>query len=132
MMAHNVSGVAVMTSEINSRLIEELARRKIAVTFLDLAPAQGYVSTLRINYTSGIEQIVNYLHGLGHRNIAFVAGRPKLKSNVARLEAYKRSLAALGLTPGPVLQGESAFRRRVGRRACGRRNVSETYCRDGG
>lgn len=109
MMAHNVSGVAVMTSEISSRLIAELARRKIAVTFLDLAPARGYVSTLRINYASGIEQIVKHLHGLGHRNIAFVAGRPKLKSNVARLEAYKRSLAALGLTPGPVLQGDLRF-----------------------
>ncbi len=109
MMAHNVSGVAVMTSEINERLIEELTRRRIAVTFLDLAPARGYVSTLRIDYSSGIDQIVSYLHSLGHRNIAFVAGRPKLKSNVARLEAYKRSLAALGLPLGPVLQGNLRF-----------------------
>src|ERR1700685_4680891 len=36
MMAHNVGGVAIMTSEISARLIDELARRKIAVTFLDL------------------------------------------------------------------------------------------------
>jgi len=109
MMAHNVSGVAVMTSEVNARLIEELARRKIAVTFLDLGAARGYVSTLRIDYASGIEQIVKYLYCQGHRNIAFVAGRPKLKSNVARLEAYKQSTLALGLTPGPVLQGDLRF-----------------------
>lgn len=109
MMAHNVSGVAVMTSEINERLIEEFIRRKIAVTFLDLAPARGYVSTLRIDYSSGIDQIVSHLHSLGHRNIAFVAGRPKLKSNVVRLEAYKRSMAALGLPPGPILQGNLRF-----------------------
>jgi DNA-binding LacI/PurR family transcriptional regulator len=109
MMAHNVSGVAIMTSEISARLIDELARRKIAVTFLDLAPARGYVSTLRIDYASGIEQTVKYLYQAGHRKIAFVAGRPNLKSNVARLEAYKKSMVALGLKYGPVLHGDLRF-----------------------
>jgi DNA-binding LacI/PurR family transcriptional regulator len=109
MMAHNVSGVAIMTSEISARLINELARRKIAVTFLDLAPARGYVSTLSIDYASGIEQIVKYLHREGHRRIAFVAGRPKLKSNMARLEAYESAMRALQLEPGPVLHGDLRF-----------------------
>lgn len=109
MMAHSVSGVAIMTSEISTRLIDELALRKIAVTFLDLAPARGYVSTLRIDYASGIEQIVNYLYQQGHRKIAFVAGRPNLKSNLARLEAYERSMLALGLKPGPILHGDLRF-----------------------
>src|SRR5271170_3210821 len=68
MMEHNVRGVAVMTSEISPQLIEELVRRKIAVAFLDLAPARGYVSNLRIDYFSGIEQIVKYLFGHGHRS----------------------------------------------------------------
>jgi DNA-binding LacI/PurR family transcriptional regulator len=109
MMAHNVSGVAIMTSEISARLINQLARRKIAVTFLDLAPARGYVSTLSIDYTSGIQQIVEYLYREGHRRIAFVAGRPKLKSNVARLQAYERAMVSLGLEPGPILHGDLRF-----------------------
>ena len=50
MMEHNVRGVAIMTSEISLRLIHELARRRIAVTFLDLAPVRGHVSQLRIDY----------------------------------------------------------------------------------
>lgn len=109
MIAHNVSGVAIMTSEISPKLINELVRRKIAVTFLDLAPARGYVSTLRINYGAGIEQIVKYLYNQGHRKIAFVAGRPKLKSNISRLESYKKSMHTLGLEPGPVLHGDLRF-----------------------
>lgn len=109
MMAHNVSGVAIMTSEIRASLINELARRKIAVTFLDLAPARGYVSTLSIDYASGIEQIVKYLHREGHRRIAFVAGRPKLKSNILRLVAYQKAMRALNLEPGPVLHGDLRF-----------------------
>jgi len=109
MMTHSVSGVAIMTSEINARLIDELARRKIVVTILDLAPARKYVSTLRIDYASGIEQIVRYLHKEGHHRIAFVAGRTKLKSNVTRLQAYEKSMLALGLKPGPILQGNLRF-----------------------
>lgn len=109
MMAHNVGGVAIMTSEISSSLINELARRKIAVTFLDHAPARGYVSTLRIDYKAGIDQTINHLFGLGHRRIAFVAGRPKLKSNMLRLEAYKNAMLRRGLRPGPVIHGDLRF-----------------------
>lgn len=109
MMEHNVRGVAIMTSEISSRLIKELERRRIAVTFLDLAPVRGYVSKLRIDYASGIKQIVEHLHGLGHRHIAFVAGRPKLKSNIARLEAYETSMQNLGMQPGPVFHGDLRY-----------------------
>jgi len=109
MMKHNVRGVAVMTSEISLRLIHELARRKIAVTFLDLAPVQGYMSNLRIDYFSGVEQIVNYLSACGHRRIAFVAGRAKLKSNLARLQAYEKCMLKLGLEPGPIIPGDLRF-----------------------
>src|SRR5207245_882763 len=109
MMEHKVRGVAIMTSEISLRLVHELARRKIAVTFLDLAPVQGYMSNLRIDYLSGVEQIVNYLHENGHRHIAFVAGRPGLKSNVERLRAYESSMRKLGLESGPVLRGDLRF-----------------------
>jgi DNA-binding LacI/PurR family transcriptional regulator len=109
MMEHNVRGVAIMTSEISLRLIHELARRRIAVTFLDLAPVRGHVSKLRIDYFSGMKQIVEYLYKSGHRRIAFIAGRPKLKSNVARLQAYEKCMTDLGLTPGPVIPGDLRF-----------------------
>jgi LacI family transcriptional regulator len=109
MMKHKVRGVAVMTSEISLRLIHELARRRIAVTFLDLAPVRKYVSNLRIDYHSGVQQIVEYLNKQGHRRIAFVAGRPRLRSNVVRLQSYEKCMEALGLEPGPVLPGDLRF-----------------------
>jgi len=109
MMEHKVRGVAVMTSEISVKLIHELARRRIAVTFLDLAPVRKYMSNLRIDYSSGVRQIVEHLHELGHRRIAFVAGRRGLKSNDARLQAYEKSMRDLGLEPGPVIPGDLRF-----------------------
>ncbi len=109
MMEHKVLGVAVMTSEISLKLIHQLARRRIAVTFLDLAPVRKYMSNLRIDYSSGVRQLVHHLHAKGHRRIAFVAGRPGLKSNVVRLEAYEKSMRDLGLESGPVLAGDLRF-----------------------
>jgi DNA-binding LacI/PurR family transcriptional regulator len=109
MMEHKVRGVAVMTSEISLQLIHELARRKIAVTFLDLAPVKEYMSNLSIDYFSGVEQIVKHLHANGHRHIAFVAGRARLKSSQVRLEAYEKCMRALGLQPGPILHGDLRF-----------------------
>lgn len=109
MMEHKVRGVAIMTSEINVRLIHQLARRRIAVTFLDLAPVRKYMSNLRIDYASGVRQVVHHLYQQGHRRIAFVAGRPGLKSNRARQEAYEESMKDLGLEPGPIFEGDLRF-----------------------
>jgi DNA-binding LacI/PurR family transcriptional regulator len=109
MMEHNVRGVAIMTSEMSMRLIHELTRRRIAVTFLDLAPVREYMSNLRIDYFSGVEQIVQYLFKNGHQRIAFVAGRARLKSNLVRLQAYEKCMRALGLEPGPILAGDLRF-----------------------
>jgi len=109
MMEHKVRGVAIMTSEISPRMVRELSRRMIAVAFLGLAPVRGSMSNLDIDYFSGIEQIVQYLYANKHRRIAFVAGRPRLKSNLARLDAYEKSMRALGLEPGPILPGDLRF-----------------------
>src|SRR5207249_10742776 len=68
-----------------------------------------YMSNLRIDYFSGVEQIIKYLYTIGHRRIAFVAGRPQLKSNIARLQAYEKSMQDLGLEAGPVLPGNLRF-----------------------
>src|SRR5450432_2770864 len=90
MMEHKVRGVAIMTSEISLQLVHELARRQIAVAFLDLAPVRRYMSNLRIDYFSGVKQIVEHLYKNGHKHIAFVTGRARLKSSMERLQAYEQ------------------------------------------
>jgi LacI family transcriptional regulator len=109
MLEQHVRGVAVMTSEANLQLIDEIARRRIAVTFLDLGPVQKYVSNIRIDYSSGIQQVVEHLFQLGHRRMIFAGQRPGLKSNIARREAFVECMKALGLDPGPNLTGNLRF-----------------------
>ncbi len=109
MLEHQVRGVAVVTSEFDPQLIREITARRIAVTFLDLGPVQKYASNIRIDYLSGIHQVVQHLYSLGHQRMVFVGGRPTLKSNIARRDAYVASLKALDLDPGPLLDGDLRF-----------------------
>jgi LacI family transcriptional regulator len=109
MLEHKVRGVAVTTSEADLPLIDEIARRRIAVTLLDLGPVQKYVSNVRIDYFSGIQQVVEHLFQLGHRRMVFAGERSSFKSNLARREAFVQSMRARGLDPGPTLEGDLRF-----------------------
>ena len=109
MMEHKVRGVAIMTSEISVNLVRQMARRKIAVTFLDLAPIRKNMSHLSIDYSSGVEQIFHHLSSLGHRRIAFAGGIETLQSSAARMQAYERCMKGAGFEIGPVLPGDLRF-----------------------
>ena len=86
-----VHGVALMVSEFNSALLDELARCEVSVVFLDLGKPGPHLSNLTVNYQDGIEQAVAHLVQLGHTRIAYVGG----PANYARRAAAKpRSSAA--------------------------------------
>jgi LacI family transcriptional regulator len=51
-----------------------------------------------VNYGEGIRQAVQHLAALGHRQIAFISGPLRLRSAVARRDAFLKSMAELGLT----------------------------------
>lgn len=57
----------------------------------------------------GAQQAVGHLIALGHRRIAFVAGRSDLRSSIARDAGYRRALAAAGLPFDPSLVGEGSY-----------------------
>ena len=83
-----VAGVALLTSEFDRKLIDELAARKVSVVFLDVGEPGLHISNLRVDYETGIEEAILHLASLGHRHIAFIGGTPYLRSAKRRLEAY--------------------------------------------
>lgn len=90
-----VAGVALMTSEMDKSLVEELARRKVSVVFLDSGEAGLHMSNLRVAYDAGIKQAILHLVELGHRNIAFISGPTHLRSARRRLEAFRCTMQAV-------------------------------------
>jgi LacI family transcriptional regulator len=93
MIERQVAGVALMTSELDMALIDELARRQVSVVFLDLGWAGERMSNLVVDYALGIEEAIRHLVGLGHRDIAYIGGPTTLRSAAKRLDAFRDSVS---------------------------------------
>src|SRR5918911_2022308 len=67
LIERTVAGVALMTSELDMSLVDELARQQVSVVFLDLDAPGVNMSNLCIDYEQGIDEAVRHLVALGHR-----------------------------------------------------------------
>jgi len=116
LIERKVAGVAVMTSEMDKSLIDELARREVSAVFLDSGAAGLHMSNLRVCYAEGIKQAILHLVELGHRNVAFISGLPHLRSAKRRLEAFRQTMqTVLPDAPEQIYTGD--FRSGGGKRA---------------
>ncbi|MGH9406056.1 MAG: LacI family DNA-binding transcriptional regulator [Terriglobia bacterium] len=105
MMEQAVSGVAIMTSEMSTVWLEEITQRNIPITCFDLGFISDQASNIKVNYASGMLQVVQHLYDLGHRRIAYVGGRRQLKNILSRLDGFLAAVRSLGLEPDPILTG---------------------------
>lgn len=108
MLQRKVDGVAIMTSEMHSKLLEDFHQQRIPLIFLDTARSQNQISRIVIDYQSGIEAAVNHLHSIGHSAIAFIAGPDKYHSAKIRHSAFLKAMRKLGLAIPPhfIQQGD--------------------------
>jgi len=104
-----VDGVFLNELEIDDSripLIQELGIPAVAVN-ADVGPFR--VPVVRQDYVEGIGQLVNYLAGMGHRQIAHLAGPPQFVHSRQRESAWRAAMTALGLEPGLVVAGDFTF-----------------------
>ena len=97
MIERRVEGVAVMTFGMEEVLLEGLKVRKVPLVFVDAGPPLPRVSNIRIDYLNGIRQAVQHLAALRHQRISFIAGPLRLKSAVARRQAFIQAMREIGL-----------------------------------
>jgi DNA-binding LacI/PurR family transcriptional regulator len=111
LIERQVVGVALMTSELDASLVDELARRHVSVVFLDLDAPGVNMSNLCIEYERGIDEAVGHLAALGHERIAFVAGPRHLRSAAKRHEAFGQSFRRYlpGAPPPVFVEGDFKF-----------------------
>jgi LacI family transcriptional regulator len=96
MLERKVDAVAIMTSEMDTSLTQQLAHRKIPMVFLDVGTVDNHISNVRIDYSSGISQAVEHLLQLGHRRLAFISGPPDLTSARIRSTAFLEAMRKRG------------------------------------
>jgi LacI family transcriptional regulator len=103
MIERRVEGVAIMTFGMEEILLEDLKLRKVPLVFVDVGPPRPRVSNIQIDYLHGIRQAVQHLAALRHEKIGFITGPLRLKSAVARHQAFLRSMREIGLESDPSL-----------------------------
>ena len=97
MLQRSVDGVAVMTFGIEEDLVKKLVESEFPLVFIDAGPKLPNIRVLKVNYGEGIREAVQHLAALGHRSIAFISGPLRLRSAVARRDAFLSSMSELGL-----------------------------------
>ena len=120
MIESRVDGVAILTFGMEEYLLEHLRLRNLPLVFVDVGPKAPRVSNIRVDYADGIRQAVQHLAALRHQRIGFITGPLKLRSALARRDAFETSMQEIGLPVDPQLVvegnhgldgGRSALRR---------------------
>jgi DNA-binding LacI/PurR family transcriptional regulator len=110
MLQRKVDGVAIMTSEMDDRLIEVFSRRHVPLVFMDAGVPGTGVSSVRIDYHAGVAQAMDHLIELGHKRIAFISGPLRLASARTRFHAFTEVLERSRLKGNPDMIQEGNHR----------------------
>lgn len=97
MIERQVDAVAIITSEIEPHLIDELSKRKLPIVFLDVGKLRPLISNISVEYDKGIREAVQHIVSLGHKRIGFIAGPRILKSARTRRAAFLKYIAECGI-----------------------------------
>ncbi len=97
MLERKVEGVAVMTFGMEEPVLEQLTTRNVPLVFAEFAMKNPRMSTLLVDYQSGIREGVQHLHELGHQKVAFISGPHSLHSALSRNTAFINSMREFGL-----------------------------------
>jgi LacI family transcriptional regulator len=97
MIENKSPGVAVMTSRVDPTMGRRLAEHGVASVFLDSEGPGPRRSNISLDYATGAGEAVRYLHTLGHRRFALIAGPQNRASHSAYRRAVANELKKLGL-----------------------------------
>jgi DNA-binding LacI/PurR family transcriptional regulator len=97
MLERKVDGVAVLSFGAEEPVLDQLVHRDVPMVLAEFRPDDPKVSTILLDYNTGIRAAVNHLQQLGHRKIAFLAGPHTLHSAITRENDYRIAMEAAGL-----------------------------------
>lgn len=113
-MLGRIDGLIMMAPDDSSIDTVERVRRRIPVVLLNPRFPVDRCHSVSIENFGGAVAAVNHLLGLGHRDIAFVAGPEGNVDAEERLRGFRHALAVAGLDPDRALVVPGDFREMAG------------------
>ncbi|MDR3718184.1 MAG: LacI family DNA-binding transcriptional regulator [Bryobacteraceae bacterium] len=109
MIENSVQGVAIMTSQLDSHLVDDLVEAGIPVVRLDSGSTRRGLSDICVEYLCGAREAAAHLKALGHRDIAMISGPKSRVSAVRYQNALLTALNEAGLPPVRVREGSNTI-----------------------
>jgi LacI family transcriptional regulator len=97
MLERKVEGVAVLSFGAEEPVLDQLVHRDIPMVLAEFRLDDPKVSTILLDYSTGIHEAIRHLVDLGHQRIAFLAGPHKLHSAITRENDYRAAMLKSGL-----------------------------------
>lgn len=95
MIGRRVAGLAVIVSEMEDAIVQELTESRLSIVLYDVGTAGGNITKIRVNYRKGVERIVEYLVAMGHQQMAFIGHHSVLGPIDERRRALVDTVAAV-------------------------------------
>ena len=92
MMGRRLAGLAVIVSEMEPSLIQELTESNIPIVFYDVGKPAQNITNIKVNYQTGIHKVVKYLYSLGHRRMGFVGHHTGLEPLLDRKKSFLETM----------------------------------------
>lgn len=93
MLGHRVEGLALVVSEKDPTVIDDLAVERFPVVFYDIGLPGPNVTNVKTDYYRGMQRVVEYLYALGHRRMAFVDHHTNLQPLQERKRSFLKAVA---------------------------------------
>lgn len=92
-----VDGIISGAAHLDDPGVAEAAAQGVPVVTLNRCLQHSLVSYVIHDEEHGVRAVLTHLTGLGHRNVAHIAGPMDLSTGQARAQAYRASCRALGI-----------------------------------
>ena len=91
----NFSGVVIVCADFRDVSVKELMEKDIPVVTIDYEHPE--CTAVSSNNYRGMEQLVEYVAGQGHRKIAYIHGQKNSNVTKERLAAFRNTMERLGI-----------------------------------
>ena len=99
LLEQRVDGLMICpTAEVTPH-VEECVRAGDPLVFLDRTLPGLDVPSVRADGTEAIHRLIEHVHRLGHRRVAFISGPESLSTGRERTRAFEDAMRAYGLEP---------------------------------
>jgi len=87
-----IDGIILAASQMDNSLIQVIIEMGVNLVLVDWGERDISIDNLYFNYKQGLEEVVDYLVHLGHRDIIFISGPTSMDTPNIRLNCFLESI----------------------------------------